>query len=93
MGKLEEYVKGGKRDREESPKGKFSSKTMMVDTNKESKEINKCKRTYIAAIIRGAPRENLPYKGNMKRKIANDGFLMQGRKYVNKYPRPSYGGI
>lgn len=63
-------MKGGKRDRKESPKGKSLSETMMINTSGESKEIKKGKHPYIAAIIEGAPRENLPSKGNIKRKIA-----------------------
>lgn len=54
-GWLTEYVKGGKRDMEESPKGKSLMKTADVVTSGESKNVSKGKRMYIAAITRGEP--------------------------------------
>lgn len=53
-----------------SPRGKFPSETADIGTNGESKEARKGKHSYINAIIRGAPRENLPSKWTMKKKIA-----------------------
>lgn len=68
-------MKGGKREREESPKGKSPYKTAKVGTNGKSKETNKDKRPYIATIIGGGPRANLPSKGTMKRKITEMLFV------------------
>lgn len=66
---MDDYVKGGKRDREESHKGKSPSKSVDARTSNESKEANKGKRLCIISIIGGAPQTNLPYKRTMKRKI------------------------
>ncbi|KAI5431534.1 hypothetical protein KIW84_035642 [Lathyrus oleraceus] len=66
MRQLAEYMKIEKRNREDSPKGKYSLKTSYVGTSGESNEANKDKRSDIAAINRGAPRVNLPSKGTMK---------------------------
>lgn len=41
---MTEYVKGGKRDREEAPKSKSPSKTADVGTSGKRKEANKGKR-------------------------------------------------
>lgn len=68
-GRLAEYVKEGKRYREESPKGKSPSKTVDVRTSGESNEANKGKRLYVASISRGTPWDNLHSNGTMKRKI------------------------
>ena len=59
----------GKRDREESPKGKSPSKTADARNSKGSKEASKAKHFYIVVVAEGAPRENLPSKRTMKRKI------------------------
>lgn len=67
---LDVYVKGGKWDREESPKGKSLSNFTTNGARGESKEVCKGKFPYISAITRGEPRENLPFKGTMKRKTA-----------------------
>lgn len=58
------YVKGVKRDREESSKSKSPSKSLDVLTNREGtssrdKEESKGKCQYIDAINRGTPRENI----------------------------------
>lgn len=55
-----EYVKWGKRDKEEIPD---------VGTSGERKEANKCKHSYIATITRRAPHAKIPSKGNMIRNI------------------------
>lgn len=68
--RLNEYIKNGKRDREESPIGKSISKTADVGTSGESNEASKVKRLYIAVKTRGAPRATLPSKGTIKRKIS-----------------------
>lgn len=61
-GWLAEYVQGGKRDREESPKGKSPSETEDVEINDESKKAIKGNLMYIAAITKGAPLENPPQR-------------------------------
>lgn len=48
---------------------KSPSKTVYVETSGESKDASKGKRPYIPVITKLAPRENLPSKGIMKRKI------------------------
>lgn len=52
-GRLTEYVKGGKRDKKESLKGKPPLKIINDGTNEESKEAIKVKRSYIATITGG----------------------------------------
>lgn len=68
-GCLSKYVKKGKKEKEESPKGKSPSKFAEVGTNDEDKKPSKGKRQYIADITIWAPRSNLQYKGKMKRKV------------------------
>lgn len=53
----------------ESPKGKSPSKAADAKTSGESKEANIRKCLYIVVITIGAPRENLPSEGTMKKKI------------------------
>lgn len=55
-------MKGGKRETDESPKGKPLSKNAEAGTSCKDKEVNKGKRQYISTIIGGAPKENLSLK-------------------------------
>lgn len=68
-GRISEYVKGGKREREEAPKSNSPSKVVDVGTSGEDKGTSKGKHQYIVIITRGAPRENIQSKETMKRKI------------------------
>lgn len=59
----------GKKIKEESPKGKYTSKSDGVGSGCEDIKIIKGKHQYISAITLGATQENLPSKGTMKRNI------------------------
>lgn len=54
-GWLLKYVKGGKWEREGSPKGKFPSKNTEFGTSEGSKKARKVKFPYITSITGGAP--------------------------------------
>lgn len=77
MDRYTKYAQNGKRYIKESPKGKSPSMTSEVRTIGESKEANKGKHLYISAITGGAPRENLPSKGTMKRKFIETIFVIK----------------
>lgn len=68
-GMLSEYVKGGKRDREESLKTKSPVKVSEFGLWGEKGETSKGKRPYIAVITRGEHHANLPSKGRSRRKL------------------------
>lgn len=61
----------GKKIKEESPKGKYTSKIDGVGSGCKDRKIIKGKRPYISAITLGATQENLPSKGTMKRNIVD----------------------
>lgn len=69
-GMLSEYVKGGKWDRDESPKTKSPTKAFESRTDDKRRETNKEKHLYIATITSIAPWVYLPSKVSVKRKIA-----------------------
>lgn len=84
---MNEYMKGGGIQREESPKGKSPSKNADVRTSGESKKSNNRKRLSIVAITREAPRVNLFSKGTMKRKI-NEILAIHKKKESNSAKIP-----
>lgn len=89
--RLFEYMSGGKGEREESPKGKSPSKVVDVETSGKDKEVSKGKRQYIASIIRGELRANLPSKGTMKRNIVEMLVAHKKRwKFIHESPWPTY---
>lgn len=75
----------GNKDIEYSPKGESPSKTVEVETSRESKEASKGKCLYIKVIIGKAPRANLPSNGTMKKMNSeNDSRPPKIRKYFGK---------
>lgn len=93
-GRLDEYVKGCKKEKEEPPKGKSPSKTLDAETSDEVKKESKWKGTYISTITKGAPCENLHSKGTMKWKITN--MLIVHKKdggTSGEGPKPTYVGV
>lgn len=69
--KLFEYVKGIKKEREDSPKSKSPSKVADAGTSGGDRETKKGKCPYISTIMGGAPQSNLSFKGTIKRNISN----------------------
>lgn len=65
-GRLFEYMKGGKKEKEDSPKIKSTSKDADARTNGEEKEVNNGKCQYISAIIGMMSWGNIASKGMMK---------------------------
>lgn len=54
-GRLSEYVKGGKRDREESLETKSRTKVSEAGPSGKKRETDKGKRSYIAVIVVDTP--------------------------------------
>lgn len=84
---------GGKRDREESPRGKSHVETTTIRKNKENQDASKGQRPYTATITLRAPRANFLSIGTMKWKISEmmDVFHNEGHTYVKISNRPMLG--
>lgn len=83
---MSKYVKGDKRDREESPKSKPPSKDVDIlakgeGTSGEDKGVGRGNSQHIAAITIGAPQVNVASKWTMKRKNAK--FMVFIRRMGN----------
>lgn len=87
-------MKGGKLDREESPRGKSPSKTTTFGTCDETKEASKGKRPIHCFHYGRSTSGESPLKSNDEEKDhGDDGCLPQGRKYTGRIFLSSYVGI
>lgn len=81
----------GKRDREESPKGKSPLKTADAGNSKGSKEASKAKHFYIVVVAKGAPPGKPPLQENHEEEDHCDVcHTQEGCRYLDKYPLPAY---